>query len=104
MSRLLFIRTIHFVISIIFIFCIGIIFYYGIEDKFDRTVYVASAILFFEAVALILNRGRCPLEHVHKRVNDKEEFFGHFFPEHILPYIIPFFALLSIAGFLTLYF
>ena len=80
------------------------LYYYGLKDVFDSRLYLVSGILFIEAVVLGFNRRRCPLEYVHGKVGDKKEFFSNFLPDAVLPYVIPVVAIITIGGFLTLYF
>lgn len=93
----------HFILSLIFFACIGVLYFYAITDTFDPFLYFVCGVLFLEGSALALNRGNCPLEHVHRRVGDDKRFFDHFFPNPLVPYVVPFFIIVTAIGFLLLY-
>jgi hypothetical protein len=97
------IRIVHSIFVAVFLVCIIRLYHYALEDVFDNGLYVISSILFCEAVALILNGGRCPLEHVHRKVGDDKGFFDHFFPAPMVPYVIPVVVVFTGIGFLLLY-
>ncbi len=99
-----FLRAIHFIMIVLFLLCIIFLYYYGTNDLFDNKLYIVSGVLFAEAVILVFNRGKCPLEYAHEKVGDKREFFGHFLPDYAVPYVIPVVAIVTIIGFLILYF
>jgi hypothetical protein len=98
-----FIFIVHFFFVIVFAACVFLLYYHGINDTFDDILYLASFILFCEIVALILNKGKCPLEHVHKRVGDDKGFFDRFIPKALIPYVIPISVIIIAIGFLLLY-
>lgn len=50
----------------------------------------------------ILNKGDCPLIHVQRRLGDSKSFFSLFFPERIAKRAIPYFAILTLIGFIFL--
>jgi len=66
-------------------------------------LYFTCSILFLEGVALILNKGRCPLEYAHKKAGDEKGFFDLLLPTWLVPYVIPVVIVLVAFGFLLLY-
>lgn len=103
MKKIYAFRTLHFILVIIFAWCIISVYYYGLTDTFDSVLYIAVGILFSEAVALIINRFNCPMEYLHRRVGDDKRFFDHFFPSPVVPWVIPAVAGITLIGFLLLY-
>jgi hypothetical protein len=97
------IRIAHSMFVAVFLVCIVRLYHYALEDVFDNGLYVISSILLCEAVALILNRGRCPLEHLHRRVGDDKAFFELLVPKSMVPYVIPVVVVFTGMGFLLLY-
>lgn len=62
--------AIKFVHSIIFFFmvaCLGYILYCAIIHRYDWTLLLALMAIFIEGLALLLNRGRCPLTSLAER-------------------------------------
>ena len=99
---LLLIRIVHSVFAVLFMVCLGIVYYFGITGKSSPLILPAVALLILEGFLLWLNRGLCPLEPIHRRLGDDKGFFGLFLPLVCLPYVIPFFVVLTCIGFLLL--
>ena len=99
----IFIRIIHGTLVLIFTLCIIELYYCAITDTVGNILYITCTILFLEGAALIINKGRCPLEYAHKKAGDAEGFFDLLFPTYLVPYVIPVVAILVAVGFLWLY-
>jgi len=97
-------RIIHLLLVVIFLCSIGTLYYYGITEKFSSILYFSSVVLFLEAAVLVLNKGDCPFAYAHKKAGDEKDFLNIFFPEAIVPRVIPFVAVIAAVGFLLLLF
>jgi hypothetical protein len=60
-KRLFAIKFVHSFIFIIMVICLFYILYCAIAGRYDWTLLVALIIIFLEGLALLFNRGRCPL-------------------------------------------
>ena len=102
MNVLLLVRIVHSAFAVLFMACLGIVYYFGITGKPSPLILPAVALLILEGFLLWLNKGLCPLEPLHRRLGDDKGFFGLFLPPAWLPYVIPFFVVLTCIGFLLL--
>ncbi len=62
--------TIKFIHSFIYLFmvaCLVYILYCAIAGRYDWTLLIALVAIFFEGLALLLNRWRCPLTSLAER-------------------------------------
>lgn len=62
--------TIRFIHSFIYLFmvaCLVYILYCAIARRYDWTLLIALVAIFFEGLALLLNRWRCPLTSLAER-------------------------------------
>lgn len=99
---LLLVRLLHSFFAVLFMACLGIIYYFGITAKPSPLILPATALLILEGSLLWLNKGNCPLEPLHRKLGDDKGFFGLFLPAAWLPYVIPFFVITTCIGFLLL--
>ncbi len=99
---LLVVRIVHSAFAFLFMACLGIIYYFGITGQPSPLILPAVALLILEGLLLWLNKGKCPLGPLHSRLGDDKGFFGLFLPPSCLPYVIPFFVVLTFIGFLLL--
>jgi len=60
-SRLFLIKLLHTVIFFFMSACLLYILYCGITGTYDWTLLVAISAILIEGLALLINRGRCPL-------------------------------------------
>ncbi len=54
------IKFVHSVIYFFMVACLCYIFYCALARRYDWTLLVALAAIFFEGLVLIINRGTCP--------------------------------------------
>ena len=100
---LILVRTIHCMAALLFLGCIGVVYYCGLSGQRSALLAPATIALFAEGLMVTLNRGRCPLQAVHRRLGDDKSFFGLFLPLRTLPYVVPFWTLVTIGGFVLLH-
>ena len=55
------IKFIHSILFWFMVFCLFYILYCAIISKYDWTLLLAVAIIFFDGLSIVLNHGRCPL-------------------------------------------
>lgn len=99
-----FVFALHGILVLIFVLSIFLLYYYALNNIFNFGLYVILGILFSEGVALALNRGKCPLEYVHKAAGDNKEFFENFLPSSIVKYVIPIVVVITLVGLVLLNF
>jgi hypothetical protein len=61
------IRSIHSFIYLFMVACLVYILYCAIARRYDWTLLIALVAIFFEGLALLLNRWRCPLTSLAER-------------------------------------
>jgi len=66
-TRIFAIKLVHSIIFIFMVACLGYILYCAAARRYDWTLLVALAAIFIEGLALLLNRGRCPLTTLAER-------------------------------------
>jgi hypothetical protein len=66
--------------------------------------YGALLAVILEGFLLWLNKGKCPLTSLQKKLGDDKGFFDLFLPPALLPFVIPFFAFLTFLAIILLIF
>ncbi len=67
LSRLFYIRFIHTLIFFFMSACLVYVLYAGITKTYNLLLLLAICAIFVEGLALLLNRGRCPLTTLAER-------------------------------------
>ena len=96
------IRTIHSLLATIFITSILLLFYFALTDTFVIWTYFAAGALILEGIAVLLNRGNCPLTPWHRHFGDEKGFFNLILPDKWTPYASPVLAVIAAIGFVLL--
>lgn len=60
-ARIFIIKLVHSIIFFIMVFCLIYILYCAVTGRYDWTLLLALGTLSAEGIALLLNRGTCPL-------------------------------------------
>ena len=97
-TMILLIRSIHGLITLYFLSCIGLIYYAGITRQASVLAYLAAASLVIEGIVVILNHGDCPLGAVHHRVGDDKTFFELFLPRLMAKRAAPVIGIVAMIG------
>jgi len=97
-TLILLIRSIHGLITLYFLSCIGLIYYADISRQASILAYLAAASLVIEGIVVTLNHGDCPLDAVHHRVGDDKTFFELFLPKPLAKSAVPVLGVVAIIG------
>jgi hypothetical protein len=97
-ARIVLIRSIHGLITLYFLSCIGLIYYAGITDQASVWAYLAAASLVIEGIIVSLNHGDCPLGSIHHRVGDDKTFFELFLPKSLAKRSVPVLGIIAMIG------
>jgi hypothetical protein len=96
-------RTVHGVVSLYFLTCLGYVYYAAFARQYDLLLIVALLSLAAEGfIVFVLNKGDCPLIHIQRKLGDDKPFFELFLPPRLAKLAIPFFATLAVFGALLL--
>ena len=96
-------RSIHTVIALIMIAAVVIIYHSSLTETYGLLLYLASAALLLEAVAVVANKGDCPLSYMQRKYGDNKAFFELFLPKRIAKQMFRFnVVVIAIAYFLLL--
>ena len=98
------IRTIHILIGLFFIGCLGYLYVAAWTGEKNLWVYLALGAILLEGVVLLFNKGECPLAPIHHRMGDDRGFFDLFMPVSLVPYAIPFFVAVTTLAIILLFF
>lgn len=104
-KKLFYIKLIHTIIWIIFVFIIGYIIYAGIINKIDFYLFTAIGLVMLEGIILIIFKWRCPLTVLgYKYTENREVGFDIFLPQWLAKNNKAIFTALYIIGVLiTIY-
>lgn len=102
-SMICLIRSIHGLITLFFLVCIGYIYYSAITDKVGLLAYLAVASVVFEGLTVVFNKGICPLGSIHKKFGDDKTFFELFLPKSVAAKAVPFLGMVAAIGILWLF-
>lgn len=95
-------RSVHTVFALFFLTCLGYIYYCGFTGQISWVSWAAVGVLIAEGLALWINGGKCPLTSLQHKLGDDRAFFDLLLPTRILPYVIPFFVVVTIIGVILL--
>ncbi len=98
------IRTLHGVITFVFLSCIFYIYYSGITNKVGFLTYIAIGLIILEGAVVSLNGGNCPLGAVHHKYGDDKAFFELFLPIKVAKKAVPFLGIVAAIGVLFVIF
>lgn len=101
---ILLVRTVHGLITLIFLSCIFCIYYFGITNNRSPLAYIAVALIVIEGIVVTLNGGNCPLGVVHSKFGDDKAFFELFLPKRQAKMAVPFLGFVAFLGILLLFF
>jgi hypothetical protein len=96
------VRLLHIIATIILILSIIYIYYVAITRKFSYLLLIPLLLLIAEAIFLMYNRGKCPMDKVHKKYGDEKGFWDLFLPKIIIPYVVKILEILTIIGFIII--
>lgn len=96
------IRSVHGLITVYFLSCIGLIYFFAFTNAHSVLAWVAVASIVVEGVVVSLNHGDCPLGKLHNQFGDQKAFFELFVPSAVAKRAVPFFGLVSAVGILAL--
>ncbi|PKM93505.1 MAG: hypothetical protein CVU84_15105 [Firmicutes bacterium HGW-Firmicutes-1] len=104
-KKLFYIKTIHTIIWLFFVFVIGYILYASITNKMDVLLFVAIGLVVLELIVLIIFKWRCPLTIMgNKYTNNTEIGFDIFLPKWLAKNNKTIFGIIFMIGLLiTLY-
>ena len=81
-KKLLYIKLLHTIIWIFYVFIIGYIVYAGISNKVDIFAFIAISLVFLEGTILLIFKWRCPLTVLGLKYTDNHEVgFDIFLPK-----------------------
>lgn len=83
-------------------YCLGYVYYSGISERFTSWTVVSTAVILFEGLVVVINKGSCPLAYIHRRFGDDKTLFELILPKRLAKQVFPFFAVISAAGLLVL--
>ncbi len=96
---LFFIKLVHTLVWICFVFVIGFILYAGIFDVLDFRVALALGLIVLEGVVLKLNHGSCPLTPIAaKYTTNRDDSFDIFLPSWLAKHNKSIFGTISLVG------
>jgi hypothetical protein len=93
------VRAVHSLFSVFFLSCLAYVYYAALTRRRGPLLAAAGAALLFEGAVLAANRGDCPLGAVHRRFGDERTFFELFLPPRAARMAVPFFAAVTVFGF-----
>ena len=96
------IRAIHSLLATILISSIMLLFYFALTDTFVVWTYLAVGALILEGVAVLINRGNCPLTPWHRKFGDEKGFFNLILPASWTPHASPVLSVIAAIGFVLL--
>jgi hypothetical protein len=96
------VRLFHIIATIILIASIIYIYYVIFTRKFSYFLLIPLGLLILEAIFLIYNRGKCPMDKVHKKYGDEKGFWDLFLPKRIVPCVVKVLDTITILGFIII--
>ncbi len=101
------IKLFHSLIYLLMSGCVSYLFYAGITRNYDWKLVVAVSMIGLEFIVLLLNRKRCPLTLLAKRLGDEtgdDLIADYLLPRWAVPLTIPFCTLLVAVGLILIAF
>jgi len=103
-KTILLIRTMHGLITALFLSCIGYVYYAGVTNRPTLAAYIAAGALMVEGIVVILNKGDCPLGFVHHKYGDDKAFFELLLPKRAAKLAVPVLGCIAGIGIALLFF
>lgn len=101
-GAILAVRAVHTLLSVFFLSCLGYVYYAAVARRRGQLLWGAIGALIAEGTIVSANGGDCPLGPVHQRFGDDKTFFELFVPKAAAKRAVPFFAVVTLAGFAML--
>ncbi len=99
-GMILAVRVLHSAFAVFFLSCLGYVYWAAFARRRNRRLAVAAVALVGEGAVVAANGGNCPLGPIHLRYGDERTFFGLFLPPRLARGAVPFFAAVTVLGFL----
>ena len=96
-------RSMHAFFAVFFISCLGYIYYAALTRVHGRLLLWAMAVLAGEGLAVLLNRGECPLTGIQHRLGDEKGFFNLFLPDALARRMVPVWVTAALVGYLLVW-
>jgi len=93
------VRTFHTLIALVCIGSIAVVYHSGITGTLNVWFYLATALVVFEGIAIVLNKGECPFLHIHRRYGDEKRLIELVLPKRFAKLVVPFYAVLIAIGY-----
>ncbi len=91
------IKSIHAVLFLLLVFCLFDVLFIAVTRSYDWTLFPAIGIIVFDGVAIVSNRGRCPLTTLAERYGAKNGAVTQIFlPDFLARYVFKFFTVLFV--------
>ena len=94
-----YLRIFHILTGAILVSCVAYVYYAFFNKVRDEWLIVSMNLLLMEGAVLFFNKGRCPLNILHKKYGDDLGSFELVLPKKIAPLGMPFFMGLTVVGF-----
>jgi len=94
-----FLRLVHGAVTAIFLFCLGYIYYSGITGRVTTLTWITGGVILLEGLAVLANRGNCPMNPLQRRFGDDSTFFELLLPKPLAKKAFSFFAVVTAIGF-----
>jgi len=101
-STIVLLRTIHGFIALIMIASVAAVYCSAARHTYDAWLYLATAALLIEGIAVTLNRGDCPFSYLSRKHGDPKAFFELFLPKMIAKRMFKVNAAIIAVGYLFL--
>jgi hypothetical protein len=102
-KKLFYIKLVHTIIWVFYVFVICYILYAGIYNKINIYTWIAIGLVIFEGIILITFKGKCPCTILgYKYTNNPEIGFDIFLPKWLAKNNIAIFTTIFIIGVITI--
>jgi hypothetical protein len=96
------IRTVHAALASFYMYCLGYIYYSGFTDRITGWTAFSTAVILFEGLVVLINKGNCPLGYLHRKFGDNKSLLELLLPKRLAKQVFPLFAALSAIGLVIL--
>jgi len=98
-TKLIWIKSIHTMVWMVFVTAIVYILYAGIFDNVNILVWICIGLIFLEAIVLLACRWKCPLTLLAQKYSDSSEAgFDIFLPVWLAKYNKMIFSIMFFIG------
>jgi len=102
-NKLFLIKSIHTLIFIFMSVCLLYVLYCGITKTYNWILYLTIGAIFVEGLALLLNRGRCPLTTLAEKYGaEKGTVTDMFCPKWFVPHVFQTYTVFFVIGLVLL--